>query len=244
LPLTLTLRRSRWSASWGVTALTLLVVVVFVDLGRWQWQRAQQKRELASAFAAGESRLSTLDAPSSAQLPRYAQVRAQGRYDGAHQFLLDNMSHEGQAGYEVLTPLRLADGRTLIVNRGWVPLTASRRQLPQVALDFEGELSATGKLDELPVAGIALGHVPPAADASWPKLTSFPTMADLAAALGRPTESRQLLLNATEPHGYLRDWHPGGLSPERHVSYAVQWWGFAALALVLYGVLNRARTAR
>jgi len=244
LPLTLTLRHSRWSASWGATVLTLLAVVVFIDLGRWQWQRAQQKRELASAFAAGNDVATALAGRSTAELPRYAQVRAHGSYDGAHQFLLDNMSHDGQAGFEVLTPLRLDDGRVLIVNRGWVPLTGSRRELPDVTVSVEGEISATGKLDQLPVAGIALGHVAPAANGAWPRLTSFPTMADLAAALGRPTEARQLLLNDTEPQGYLRDWHPGGLSPERHVSYAVQWWGFAALALVLYGVLHRPQTSR
>jgi surfeit locus 1 family protein len=244
LPLTLTFSRSRWSASWGVTILTLLAVVAFVDLGRWQWQRAQQKRALASAFAAGSETPSALGARAAAALPRYTQVSAQGHYDGSHQFLLDNMSHDGKAGYEVLTPLQLGDGRTLIVNRGWVPLTASRRQLPDVALSHDGELSASGKLDELPVAGIALGHVPPTVGAPWPKLTSFPTMADLAAALGRPTEARQLLLNDGEADGYVRDWHPGGLSPERHMSYALQWWAFAGLALVLYGALNRVRAPR
>jgi surfeit locus 1 family protein len=244
LPLTLTFGRSRWSASWGVTVLTLLAVVAFVDLGRWQWQRAQQKRELASAFAAGNEAPTTLGARSTAALPRYAQVLAQGRYDGAHQFLLDNMSHDGKAGYEVLTPLQLLDGRTLIVNRGWVPLTASRRQLPDVALSDDGELSAVGKLDQLPVAGIALGHVAPAAADAWPKLTSFPTMADLVAALGRPIESRQLLLKDGEAYGFVRDWQPGGLSPERHMSYALQWWAFAALALVLYAALNRSNAPR
>ena len=63
-------------------------------------------------------------------------------------------------------------------------------------------------------------------------------MPDLASALGHPLASRQLLLNAGEPQGYVRDWHPGGIGPERHLSYAIQWWGFAALALVLYGYLN------
>jgi surfeit locus 1 family protein len=53
-----------------------------------------------------------------------------------------------------------------------------------------------------------------------------------------------LLLNPDEPFGYLRDWHPGGLSAERHLSYAVQWWSFAALALVLYAVLNRGKARR
>jgi surfeit locus 1 family protein len=222
-----------------MTLLTVLAVLGFLDLGRWQWHRAQQKRALAAAFHAGDTGEQPFAGHSSAVLPRYAQVRAQGRYDGEHQFLLDNMSHDGQPGYQVLTPLQLADGRTLIVNRGWVPLTASRRQLPVITVDPNVELSPAGKLDALPVAGIALGHAPPAGGPQWPKLTSFPTMTDLSAALGRPLEAQQLLLNPDEPLGYLRDWKPNtSFGPERHISYAVQWWAFAALALGLYAALN------
>jgi surfeit locus 1 family protein len=238
LPLTLTFNHARWSASWGMTALTLLAVVGFVDLGRWQWHRAAQKRALASAFSAGNAEVKPLGSRDTASLPRYAQVRAQGRYDGEHQFLLDNMSLNGQPGYEVLTPLRLSDGRTLIVNRGWVPLTVSRHQLPAIALDAPGEQAPAGKLDALPVAGIALGHVPPGAGTPWPRLTSFPTMADLSASLAQPLEARQLLLNADEPLGYVRDWQPTGFGPERHIGYALQWWAFGALAFGLFGYLN------
>jgi surfeit locus 1 family protein len=243
LPLTLTLNHARWSASWGMTLLTLLAVTAFVDLGRWQWHRAQQKRVLATAFTAGNAVPTELEARATAALPRYTQVRVHGRYDGTHQFLLDNISHAGKAGYDVLTPMLLADGRTVLVNRGWIPLR-SRRQLPDITLHADGELSAAGKLDDLPVVGIALGHVAPSPGADWPQLTSFPTMADLSTALGRATEARQLLLNPDEPLGYLRDWHPGGLTAVQHLSYAVQWWSFAALALVLYGVLNRGKAQR
>jgi surfeit locus 1 family protein len=239
LPLTLTYRRGRWSASWFMTVLALLAVLCFVRLGFWQWHRAQEKRAIAGAFEAGNARATDLGARSTASLPRYSQVRVRGRYDDAHQFLLENMSHDGLPGYQVLTPLLLADGRTLMVNRGWVPLSASRRDPPKVGLDeVAGEVSPTGKLDALPVAGISLGHLPPDGNAPWPRLTSFPTMVDLSAALKRPLETRQLLLNANEPLGYLRDWHPTGLGPERHIGYAVQWWGFAALAVVLYARLN------
>jgi cytochrome oxidase assembly protein ShyY1 len=68
-------------------------------------------------------------------------------------------------------------------------------------------------------------------------------MADLAAALGRPLQSRQLLLDPQQPAGYLRDWHPTGMGPSRHLAYAVQWWLFGALALTLYGYLNWQRGA-
>lgn len=243
LPQILTHRRGRWSASWFMTVLTLLAVLCFVRLGFWQWHRAQEKRAIASAFEAGNATVTELGSRSTGSLPRYTQVRVRGRYDDAHQFLLENMSHGGLPGYQVLTPLLLADGRVLMVDRGWVPLSASRRDPPKVALgEAVGEVSPAGRLDALPVPGISLGHLAPDGNAPWPRLTSFPTMADLSAALKRPLEERQLLLNADEPLGYVRDWHPTGLGPERHIAYAVQWWGFAVLAVGLYARLNWQRS--
>ncbi len=242
MSLTLELRQGRWSASWFMTVLTLAAVAGFLQLGRWQWHRAQAKRELAAAFAAGNVATQELGNRAAAALPRYSRVRVHGSYDAAHQFLLENLSHDGLPGYQVLTPLQLDDGRVLLVNRGWLPLTRSRQELPAIGIDAAREVSAAGKLDALPVAGIALGRLPPSAAAPWPKLASFPTMADLSAALGRPLEAQQLLLNPDEPQGYVRDWHIGGIGPERHIGYAAQWWCFAALALVLYVRLNWQRS--
>jgi len=76
--------------------------------------------------------------------------------------------------------------------------------------------------------------------AGWPRRTSYPANADLASALGARLEPRQLLLADAEPDGYRRDWQPAssGFGPERHLSYAFQWWGLAALALVLFVVVN------
>lgn len=223
-----------------MTALTIAAVLLFVRLGQWQWHRAAEKSALLAQFSAGSQSVADLKGQTD-QIARYAQVRAQGRYDAEHQFLLDNISHNGRPGFEVLTPLQLNDGGTLLVNRGWVPLTGSRSALPDIQLEGRDEVTVTGRLDNLPVVGISLGHVPPSIDASWPKLTSFPTMSDLSAALGRPLHSRQLLLNPNERSGYVREWQVSGFGPGRHLSYAVQWWSFAALALFLYAFLNRGR---
>jgi surfeit locus 1 family protein len=227
-----------------MTLLALAAVVGFAGLGRWQWHRAAQKSALLTQFEAGGHDPIDLAGRRISQLPRYVQVRTEGRYDGQHQFVLDNISHDAQPGFEVLTPLQTTDGRVLMVNRGWVPLGANRSQLPDVRLDESAPLSVTGRLDDLPVVGIALGHVPPAPGPEWPKLTSFPTMSDLSTALGRPLIERQLLLNPSDRFGFVRQWQMAGFGPARHLSYALQWWSFATLALVLYAVLNWRRPAR
>jgi cytochrome oxidase assembly protein ShyY1 len=102
-----------------------------------------------------------------------------------------------------------------------------------------------GRVDELPSTGLASGRAPPSIDSKWPKLTSFPASAELGAALGQPIESRQLLLADNQPSGYGRDWQPPnvGFGPERHLSYAVQWWSLALLAVVLYVVTNLKTTS-
>ncbi len=225
-----------------MTALAVVGVLLFVLLGLWQWHRADEKRALEAAYSAGGADFaSELGARSTTDLPRYAQVRVHGRYDGMHQFLLDNVSHGGRAGYQVLTPFRLDDGRLLLINRGWVPLSDGRRdRLPDIALPDASEIGVGGRLDELPAAAIAAGMAPPSPDASWPKRTSFPTSAQLGQALGQNVERRQLLLGENEPNGYLRDWHEAmlGLPPQQHLAYALQWWALAALIGFLFLYLN------
>jgi surfeit locus 1 family protein len=238
LPLTFAFQNGRWAASWFMTALTAAAVLAFLQLGRWQWHRAEYKRHIAAEFSAGNQTPQPLGDRSTAAVPRYTQVRVRGSYDPVHQFLLENLSHDGEPGYQVLTPLQLDDGRVLLVNRGWLPLTRSRQEMPDIHLGQTSGVEVSGRLDALPVAGISLGRLPPPAGSPWPKLASFPTMTDLSVAFGRPLEAQQLLLNAGEPQGYVRDWHVGGIGPERHIAYAVQWWAFALLALILYVRLN------
>jgi surfeit locus 1 family protein len=55
-------------------------------------------------------------------------------------------------------------------------------------------------------------------------------------------ERRVLLLDESEPAGYVRGWKPFAKGPEQNWSYAIQWWSFAVLLMVLYVVLNLKKT--
>jgi surfeit locus 1 family protein len=233
----------RFSPSWLMTLLTIVLCVAFVRLGEWQWHRGVQRQAEWDAFARGAD---TPIAPGSralASLPRFKRISEAGQWDAAHQFLLDNRSHGGLPGYEVLTPLRLADDRVLLIDRGWVAFTGSRAKLPDITLRHPGLISLTGRLDNLPAGGLALGHAAPARDARWPKVTSFPTLAELAAALNHPVQPWMLLLDPAGADGYVRDWQPPGLSPLRHWAYAIQWWGFAVTLVIIWGIMSAPRKA-
>jgi surfeit locus 1 family protein len=228
------------ATSWLLTLLAATAVVAFVALGRWQWQRGVEREAQWDAFAAAGE---TLPAGSRdlAALSRFERVSLIGRYDPAHQFLLDNRSHHGRPGYEVLTPFVLADGRTVLVNRGWVPFSGYRDRLPQIAFEAAPSVAIAGRLDTLPVAGLESGRAGPPPGGQWPKLVSFPTLEELANALGRRLEPRIVLLDDGAPHGYVREWRPPGIEPGRHYSYAVQWWSFAALTALTWLILTLRR---
>jgi surfeit locus 1 family protein len=222
--------------------LLLLAVVgctLFTTLGFWQWGRGQQREVQRAQFAsAGSAPPQAVTGDRLDRLPRYARIRVEGRYDAAHQLLLDNVSRDGHPGYEVLTPLDLAAGTTLMVDRGWLPFTGYHDRLPDVSLPDGGAVAIEGRLDRLPVPGIAAGRVPPASQGPWPRLTSFPTREQLAQALGRPVAEPVLRLDPESGAGFDRRWPLPGIAPERNYSYAIQWWSFAALTLVLFVVLN------
>lgn len=233
--------RRRFAPSWSMTLLTIVLCVAFVRLGEWQWQRGVHRQAEWDAFARGADAPLPLGAQDLGSLARFRRITVTGRWDAGHQFLIDNQSHGGLPGYAVLTPLRLDDGRMLIVNRGWVPFTGARARLPPIGLEATGPVTLTGRLDNLPVAGLALGHAAPAAAGAWPKLTGFPTLADLATALHHKLQPWTVLLDAGSAEGYVRDWQPPGLSPLRHWSYAIQWWGFAVTLLIIWGIMSARR---
>jgi surfeit locus 1 family protein len=233
--------RARTVLAAGVT---LILCAVFVRLGVWQWQRWRTSAAEWERFARGADALQPLGARTLDEVALYQRVSVAGRLDGAHQFLIDNRSYRGRAGYEVLTPLSRADGRVLLVDRGWVAFTGSRAHLPDVSLDSGATVTLNGRAAPLPSAGLASGRAAPQPADPWPKVTSFPRPGELAQALGAPLEARILLLDADAPFGLVRDWQPPGMSPLRHLAYAIQWWCFAALALVVWALLALRRGGR
>ena len=221
------------------TLLALLLAALFVRLGVWQWQRGEQREAAAARFARGGDQVLELGTAAVADLPLYQRVSVEGELDGAHQFLLENRTFEGRAGYEVLTPLTRTAGPALLIDRGWVPFSGRRTQLPDVSLRASGPVRLTGRIAALPAPGLRTGRAAPDARGPWPKVTSYPDMTQLAAALGVPLGARILLLDPAAPFGYVRAWQPPGLAPLRHFSYAVQWWSFALATLVLWVIMSR-----
>jgi surfeit locus 1 family protein len=233
--------RAGFQPPWWATLGTLVLGALFVSAGFWQLGRADEKRALFDRFATGASQPGIEPPAGDADLTalRYHAVTVAGHYDTTHQVLLDARMHDGRAGYEVLTPLLRPAGHepAMLINRGWLPADPDRRRLPDVSV-APGPRVVRGLLDELPRAGLVAGPAPAEAAPRWPRRLLYPTRAEIGTALGYPVAPYQLLLAREAPDGYLRDWRPGGMTPQQHVGYAVQWFALAGALAVLYAIVN------
>lgn len=233
-----------FAPSWTFTVLTIVLCVAFFNLGRWQWRRGELRQAEYDRFAAGAERVIPLGARGVDQVPRFQKISVVGHLDADHQFLLDNRSYQGHAGFEVLTPLQRPNGRVVLIDRGWVPFSGLRQQLPDVALRPRDTVTVAGRTDSLPSPGLASGRAAPSVQGPWPKVTAFPSMSQLSAVLGVALEPEIVLLDPQQEDGYVRDWRPPGIEPIRHWSYAVQWWSFGVVLLVLWVALSTRKVAQ
>ena len=232
------------------TLATIVAVVIFVAAGQWQQRRMHEKESLRARFdaAAALAPVALAELPVSADWNslRYRAVTATGEYDPRRQILLDNRVHDGHAGYDVMTPLVLAGGRAVLVNRGWTPQGASRAQLPNVAPP-PGTVTVRGRIVTPATNVFRLGKDAAGGPPDGPVWQSIdPTR--FAATTGMAV--LPVLIEATDAtisgrdDGLVRDRAAPDFGVEKHEIYMVQWYAFAALAIVLWAILNLRRTKR
>jgi len=210
--------------------LMLLGLLAFGSLGTWQLNRSGERRAELEAFASAQTGMPVIGLEAVPVAGNNRKVRLTGRYEAQRQVLLDSMTHEGMRGYHVLTPLHTEAGMVL-VNRGFVAGSADRSQLPDLTVGEE-QRRVTGMAAPYFRRGLRLQDA--AADASWPRRLVYPTAGELRELLDDRLPDFQLLLDSSEPDGYVRAWRPYGMTPERHLAYAVQWYGLAAAAVGIW----------
>jgi len=198
----------------------IVVATACVLLGKWQLDRLAQRRARNAALAA---RLALPPLAVRGDIPadsaRQRRVVAQGVYDFAAERTWPGRSFQGTPGVALLTPLRLADGSAVLVDRGWAPSPDA----------FHVDHTLYREPDTATVTGIAL--IPPRG------------RGDVAVAGFRPFV---IQLETPDPAaGLPRRWPPPALDDGPHLSYAIQWFSFAAIVLVGTATLLRGgRTSR
>lgn len=250
-------RRQNMVLGW---ALALLGIALFARLGLWQLDRMHEKQAMLDSVATvlRERTPAPLSAASDEARQRaYDWSAGAGRFAALPAVLLDNQSrHErpGARAYRVFLP---DAGMPLLVELGWLAVPGDRR-MPDVPFPA-GVDHVAGLLMPPPSAGLAKGVPLPlcdgvAASDARPCGKGGSPDALLAIALDPPLLARTLGLPALAPRilkldpalplgaepGYARDLEilPNTLPPDRHLGYAVQWFGLAIAVLVIALVLT------
>ncbi|WP_045767054.1 SURF1 family protein [Xanthomonas albilineans] len=225
---------------WLGWSVALALALGFCALGRWQLQRMHEKQALLAQAAHVRDRPQALaDALRTGRPERLAWVHGAGRFLPG-QILLDNQIRQGRSGMKLYQPF-LPDGVSapLLVELGWLPLPADRA-LPSPA-PLQGRYVLVGLLGPPPSHGLTLGPALVAAPSPQRWLAMRIEPAAIGVALGRRDILSQVLrLDPALPLGYPRDLDPlpNTLPPERHLAYAVQWFGLALLVLVTTALLS------
>ncbi|MBI4259940.1 MAG: SURF1 family protein [Actinobacteria bacterium] len=232
---------ARWSRLGLLYVGLLAVLVLFVRLGFWQLDRLEERRarnalileRSAAPVALVEEVVPELGAsPGQAS---YRRVEARGTYDRDRGAVLIGRALDGRPGSHLLTPLVLEDGRAVVVDRGWVPYDPEGGSPPEAAPPG-GAVVLRGLL--LPPEGdarLAAGR------GGLGTLTRV-DLDELGRRLPYPVLPAYLVLEEQDPaqEGAFPVPPPGpDLDEGPHLSYAVQWFLFAAVGAVTGGVLLR-----
>jgi len=223
----------------------IVAITAFSWLGLWQLDRAGEKERREEMFDERtvdapillNERLSPVPARLDPDWWRYRRVEVAGETLGARQYLLDNRTRNGVAGYHVHVPMLAAEiDRLVLVNRGWVEAGLRREQRPDVSLtSSEAVISGVVEYPRLtPLLGDD-GY----SRSTWPKVVQRIDLEKTARDFDHQVLPFVVLMDAALPHGFAREWTPHlGIGPERHRGYALQWFSLAAAVAVVWIVLK------
>ncbi len=224
----------------------VLASAITARLGWWQLDRAQQKLDLQARISARGSLppLPQADLPRSeadAAALHYRPVQLRGRWLADQTLYLDNRQMNARQGFFVVTPLLLARGDAVLVQRGWMPRDFSDRSRLQPLPAQPGEVLVTGRLAPAPSKLLALAG---AEQGPIRQNLDLPTLAqDLGLAL-RPLSVQQTEPSRAAPaeadapaaiadDGLLRQWPAVAVDVGKHHGYAFQWFSLSALLVGL-----------
>lgn len=215
-----------------LTLIGLVLIPAMIKLGFWQFHRHEhrvaQNELIAANLRARPVPVTEVTSPGHV-VPRadyWRAVTATGTYDSAHEVVVRmRTSNDDKVGFHVVTPLVLADGRAVLVNRGWIPGGDDPRAYPPVPAAPPGEVTVTGRLkaDETS-GGSGIKDRKGLPDRQVMLINS----GQQARTLGKPVLGGYLELAAPAPADGAPEpvADPDHDSIGAHMAYAVQWWLF------------------
>jgi|AP12_2_1047962.scaffolds.fasta_scaffold09316_2 surfeit locus 1 family protein len=241
------------SSSWTfrprivTTALAVAFCALSIALGNWQLRRAAEKESAQAQREMQASQAPVLlpGRPIDAAAWAWRRVEVRGQLVGRRTILVDNRTRAGRPGYEVVTPVRITGtDMHVLVNRGWIAQGPTRDALPSLHTP-EGPIRVLGiavvpprrvfELGDSAPAGPVWQHLDLARFHAWSGLALQPIVVLQTSKLDGELQDDRL----------LRQWPREESGAAKHRAYALQWYIFGLLTVILYVALNlkRARSS-
>lgn len=211
------------------TVVAFVAIVIMLALGFWQLDRKAEKDiRLANIEDAKQSHSISMDEAFS-DIENYQDftVVAQGRPQTSF-FYIDNKLLEGRAGFHVLVPYSTSQG-ILMVNLGWIPAIGQRGTLPDFELPALTEIEG---IVYLPLHNSFIKETNKAYG-QFPVLLQQVDLQEIGLHLGQAVLPATLRL-LPDNSAFMRQWQAVTMSPDKHLGYAVQWFGLAIAGLTVY----------
>lgn len=231
----MTLFGYQFSPKLWTTVLAASFVFIFIELGRWQLYRAEEKSSRQERFEQLSKEPIVTIAGGLVKLEdvQYRQIQARGHYLPEYTILLDNKTYKGHAGYHVITPLQIANSKVLlIVNRGWVSTGNDRSILPKIETTVD-EIVINGVATSPEFKTFDFGEL----DFSGPVWSSF-NLERYQQITGFVIQPLMILQNDDSQDGLIRDWVRPDSGASKNISYAVQWFSLAFMTIIIFLILN------
>ena len=231
--------RRRFRPKLWALILSIVFAVGTVRLGNWQGERAQYKIDQQSQLdtAVTAAPLQLIDIPSRASSGtdlRYRSVSITGTFVADELFYVDNRIVAAKAGYGLLQSFRTesgnGEGRTILVDRGWVRASGDRAILPVIETP-SGNVTITGRIN------LAPSRNPGTFDNDGGKRLNYVNIDEISQRLKRPIEP--FVLEQTSGPGFSNIERPlPGANFEKNRGYQLQWYGFAGLSIIIFLILS------
>ena len=228
--------RIRFGFRWITLIATIAVVTAGIMLGNWQLRRADEKRAIEARLTERQAQ-SPLDigaAPQDDAGIEYRRVTVQGEFDRDWPLYLDNRPQNGNAGFYVLMPFKIAGTQMhVLVERGWIAVDPHQRTHIAAPAAPEGTIGIEGIAISNPGRVLQLGQPAPLQPGA---IVQNLTVEEFAAASKYAMQPFVVEQTGNQQDGLVRDWPKPSAGIERHLGYAFQWYALALTAFIYFVV--------
>jgi surfeit locus 1 family protein len=216
----------------GFFCVCLFIICSCYMLGIWQLHRYHFKKNLLDTY---QQRVAANPIPFASlnlQNAQFTRVAVSGEYENDLMMIVQNRPHDEQMGFEILTPLKIAgEKKLLLVDRGWIDGKGTQ-QFPQIN-SLQGFQQITGDIKLQNEYQFILGQNIPAPD-SKPLVMQKIDIAEISRVTHQEFFPFVLRLSPTADNGFVRDWVITTVMPQRHMAYAVQWFAMMFALVIAY----------